>query len=160
MTIERTFTMIKPDGIRRGLMGQILSRFERCGLTVIDIKMESVSRELAEKHYGEHRGKYFYELLLTQLLSGPVLIMALEGAHAVEVVRKLVGNTEPRVAQPGTIRGDFCHMGYGRSSEKSGAIYNLVHASDSLESAKKELELWFGPSASFNVYERSDALFF
>lgn len=159
MTIEQTFTMIKPDGVMRGLTGKIIDRFECCGLRILDMRMVQPTTELAEAHYAEHKGKPFYPPLINLLLSGPVLVLALEGAHAIEVVRKMVGDTEPRAAQPGTIRGDFCHMGYGRSSEKNGVIFNLIHASDSPESAKRELDLWFG-GETFIDYERHDAYCF
>ena len=157
MTMETTFVMIKPDGVKRALAGRIIDRFEQAGLTIRHMKMTRADRKLAEEHYGEHRGKYFYEPLVDLLLSGPVLIMALEGSLAVQVVRKLVGATQPLEAAPGTIRGDFCHMGYGRAKETIGVMSNLVHASDSTESARRELELWFGESPLFGEYERYDA---
>jgi nucleoside-diphosphate kinase len=158
-TWERTFVLIKPDGVKRALMGTIVSRFERAGLTVTGMKMLTVDTEKAEKHYESHRGKSFFEPLVLLLCSGPVTAMALEGAHAISVVRKIVGSTEPREAAPGTIRGDFCHMGYERSRERLGVIPNLIHASDSPESAEWELNLWFTPDELVAPYDRTDARF-
>jgi len=152
MTWERTFVLIKPDGVKRGLMGQVLHRYERAGLVVVGAKFLSASRERAELHYEEHRGKSFYPPLVDLLLSGPSLALALEGAHAVEVVRKINGDTEPRKAAPGTIRGDFAHMGYTRSPELKGVINNIVHASDSPESAQRELGIWFDESDFADPY--------
>ncbi len=158
-TWEQTFVMIKPDGVKRALTGTILSRFERAGLTLTGMKLVDVDKEKAEAHYGSHRGKSFFEPLVRLLTSGPVVAMSFEGAHAISVVRKIVGATEPLEAAPGSIRGDFCHMSYPRSKEKLGVIPNLVHASDSSESAETELALWFTPGEFSQKYERSDAGF-
>lgn len=143
--MERTFVMVKPDGVQRRLMGQILARFERAGLKVVAMKFMSVPRELAERHYEIHRGKPFYDGLIAYITSGPVLAMVLEGEHAIERVRALVGATDPQKAAPGTIRGDFCqHIGR-----------NVVHASDGPETAEKEIALWFTPDEITN-YPLSD----
>ena len=158
-TWEKTFVMIKPDGVKRSLTGRIISRFEDAGLTVGAMKLSSVSREQAEQHYLSHRGKSFFEPLVSLLCSGPVVALCLEGAHAISVVRKLVGSTEPREAAPGSIRGDFCHMSYARSKERLGVIPNLIHASDSPESAEWELNLWFSEDDFAKPYERTDAAF-
>ncbi len=158
-TWEQTFVMIKPDGVKRALTGTIISRFERAGLTLTGMKMLEVDREKAEAHYESHRGKAFFEPLVALLTSGPVVAMSFEGAHAISAVRKIVGGTEPLEAAPGSIRGDFCHMGYSRSKERLGVIPNLIHASDSLESAEKELTLWFDKGDFAQNYERSDAGF-
>ncbi len=143
MTWERTFVLVKPDGVKRGLIGEVLKRYENAGLQLVAAKLISCSDELASEHYAEHKGKDFFNPLKDFLTSGPSMALALEGAHAVEVVRKINGDTEPRTAAPGTIRGDFTHMGYARSPELNGTIYNVVHASDSVESARRELALWF-----------------
>ena len=156
---QQTFVMIKPDGVKRALAGTIITRFERAGLTFTGMKMMDVDRQRAENHYGEHRGKPFFEPLVNLLTSGPVIAMSVEGAQAVSVVRKIVGSTEPREAAPGSIRGDFCHIGYERSRERLGVIPNLVHASDCPESAERELALWFENSEFTEDYERSDAGF-
>lgn len=158
-TLERTFILLKPDAVQRALAGTIIARFEQVGLTLTALKLQNVSRAMAEKHYEAHRGKSFYEPLIKLLTSGPVVIMAVEGAHAVSVTRKLVGATEPLNAAPGSIRGDFCHMGYERSRECLGVIPNLVHASDSLESAEAELALWFRHEDFSLPYQRADAKF-
>jgi len=131
--VERTLILVKPDGVRRGLVGEVISRFERLGFTILDLKMVRMDRAMAEKHYAEHVGKPFYEDLVTYIISGPVVAMALEGESAVEVVRKVMGATDAKKAAPGTIRGDFC----------VGITENLVHGSDSPESALRELELFF-----------------
>jgi len=134
MAIEKTFVIFKPDAVQRGLVGEILNRFERKGLRLAGLKVMQVSRQLAETHYGEHKGKPFYAGLVDFILSGPVVCLALEGPYAVASVRKLVGKTFGNEAEPGTIRGD-----YGSSRGM-----NLIHASDSPESAVRELALWFG----------------
>ncbi|MDI3502420.1 MAG: nucleoside-diphosphate kinase [Archaeoglobi archaeon] len=131
--MERTFLMIKPDGVQRGLIGEIIKRIESKGLKIVAMKMMRVSRELAEKHYEEHRGKPFYEGLISYITSSPVVAMVVEGKNAVQVVRKMIGATDPLEASPGTIRGDF-GMEIGR---------NVVHAADSLKSAEREISLYF-----------------
>jgi len=131
--MERTFLMIKPDGVQRGLIGEIIKRIECKGLKIVAMKMMRVSRELAEKHYEEHRGKPFYESLVSYITSSPVVAMVLEGKNAVQVVRRMIGATDPFEASPGTIRGDF-GMEIGR---------NVVHAADSHKSAEKEISLYF-----------------
>jgi len=133
--MERTFVMIKPDGVQRGLIGEIISRIERKGLKIVAMKMLNVERELAERHYEEHRGKPFFESLIEYITSGPVVAMVVEGKNAVSVMRKIVGATNPQEASPGTIRGDF-GMDIGR---------NVIHASDSPESAQREISLFFKP---------------
>lgn len=143
MAIERTFIALKPDAVQRALSGEIVSRFERKGLKLIGAKLINVSTELAETHYGEHKGKPFYDGLVSFITSGPVLCLAMEGPSAVSVVRKLVGKTFGTEAEPGTIRGD-----YGSSRGM-----NLIHASDSTESSARELELWFN-SEELLSYER------
>lgn len=158
-TWEKTFVLIKPDGVKRALAGAIISRFENAGLTLTAVRMQSVDRERAEQHYMSHRGKAFFEPLVKLLCSGPVIAMCLEGAHAISVVRKIVGATEPREAAPGSIRGDYCHMSYPRSKERLGVIPNLIHASDSPESADWELDLWFPEGGIVEGYERADADF-
>jgi nucleoside-diphosphate kinase len=141
--MERTFVMVKPDGVMRGLIGEIVSRIERKGLRIVAMKMMSVSRALAERHYAEHMGKKFYEPLLKYITSGPVVAMVVEGEGAVASVRSLVGKTDPREASPGTIRFDF-GMQVGR---------NLIHASDKLETAEREISLFFKPEEII-AYER------
>ena len=155
--MEKTFVMIKPDGVKRALTGRIIDRFEQAGLTIREMRMVRADKDLAGSHYAEHEGKYFFEPLTALLISGPVVILALEGAGAVQVVRKMVGATQPLEAAPGTIRGDFCHMGYDRAKETIGVMSNLIHASDSAESARRELELWFETTEFHQDYQRYDA---
>ncbi|MBW9223697.1 nucleoside-diphosphate kinase [Methanothermococcus sp. SCGC AD-155-E23] len=131
---ERTFVMLKPDAVKRKLMGRIIQRFEDKGLEIVEMKMLKMSRELAEKLYEEHRGKDFFEKLINFITSDRVVAMVIEGEEAISVVRKMVGKTNPLEADMGTIRGDF---GYSTPD-------NLVHASDSRESARREIELFFG----------------
>lgn len=132
--MERTFVMVKPDGVQRGLVGEIISRFEKRGLKIVALKMMQLSRELAETHYGEHRGKPFYESLVNYITSGPVVAMVLEGKNAVAVVREMMGATDPQKAAPGTIRATY-GLDIGR---------NVIHGSDSKESAQREITLFFG----------------
>ncbi len=141
--IQRTLVLIKPDGVQRGLMGRIIQRFEDAGLKIVGMKMVWINEDFAKKHYEEHIEKDFYKSLEEFITFGPVLAMVLEGVYAVEVVRKLVGPTEPRAAAPGTIRGDFAHMSYDFSDSKGIGLKNIIHASSSEEDAKREIELWF-----------------
>ncbi len=143
--MERTFVMIKPDGVQRCLIGEIISRLERKGLKIVAMKMIKVERDLAERHYEEHREKPFFESLVSYVTSGPVVAMVVEGKNAVKVVRNLVGATNPVEASPGTIRGDF-GMEIGR---------NVIHASDSKESAEREISLFFKPEEILD-YRRID----
>ena len=136
MQLEKTLVIIKPDAVARGLAGRIVSRFEEKGLRIAAMRLEMVSRETAMQHYAEHKAKPFYGMLVDFITSAPVVVMAIEGRDAPAVVRKLVGATLGRVAEPGSIRGDF-----GMSQS-----FNLIHASDSPESAKRELALFFKDS--------------
>src|SRR5215207_3470141 len=145
--MERTLVLIKPDGVQRGLVSPILSRFESRGLKIVALKLLAVPTELAEKHYAEHVGKGFYPGLIEYITSGPVLAMVLEGPHAVGAVRKTVGATRAFDAAAGTIRGDFA-LETGR---------NLVHASDEEPgSAVREVSLWFGDGDLFSWSRETD----
>lgn len=141
--MERTFAALKPDSVKRGLMGKILSRFEDKGYKIIAMKLTNVSKELAEKHYAEHFGKPFYNNLITYITSGPVLAMIIEGENAILGVRHIVGKTNPDEADVGSIRADFCTV----------KEYNAVHASDCPESAKREIGLWFKESEICGNYK-------
>ncbi|RMF07149.1 nucleoside-diphosphate kinase [Candidatus Woesearchaeota archaeon] len=143
--IERTLVLLKPDAVQRCFVGEIITRFERVGLKIVGMKMVWVDKEFSRKHYSDHVDKPFYPGLENFITEGPVIAMVLEGIHAVEVVRKLVGPTEPKQAPPGTIRGDFSHHSYAYTDKKGIAIKNLIHASGSVEDAKKEVSLWFKP---------------
>jgi nucleoside-diphosphate kinase len=132
--VERTFVMIKPDGVQRGLIGEIISRLERRGLKFVAMKMVQVDESLARRHYAVHEGKPFFEGLIRYITSAPVVAMVVEGANAIAAVRQTVGATKPFEAAPGSIRADFA-LEIGR---------NLVHASDAPETAAAEIALWFG----------------
>lgn len=131
--METTLIFLKPDAVQRGLIGPIVSRFEAKGLTFVGMKLMNVPKDLAEKHYAEHAGKPFYDGLIQFVTSSPVLVMALRGVNAIAVCRTLIGATNGQKADPGTIRGDFGMSGG----------YNMIHGSDSAESAERELKLWF-----------------
>ena len=132
--IQSTFVMVKPDGVRRGLVGEVVSRLERKGLRLTRARMLTIDPALAERHYAEHVGKPFFPDLAAFITSGPVLAMEWHGEDAVEVARTLMGATDPKKASPGTIRGDFGLI----------TTENIVHGSDSPASAERELELFFG----------------
>ncbi|MGE5138358.1 MAG: nucleoside-diphosphate kinase [Rudaea sp.] len=133
--MQRTLVIIKPDGVQRALSGKIMARFEERGLKLIALKLVQVDTALAEKHYAVHKGKFFYQGLVTYITSSPVVVMVLEGHEAIGVVRKMVGSTRPWESEPGTIRGDYALMG----------LRNLIHASDAPETAESEIALWFKP---------------
>jgi nucleoside-diphosphate kinase len=133
--LERTLVLVKPDGVQRGLIGEVVSRLERRGLRLIAGKFMSVSQELAETHYSIHKGKPFYEGLIRYITSAPVMAMAWEGPNAVAAVRQTMGATRPTEAAPGSLRHDFA-LEVGR---------NLTHASDTIENGVKEVDLWFDP---------------
>ena len=134
--MEKTLVLVKPDGVQRGLVGKIISRLENKGFRLAALKLMNVSRKLAEEHYGEHVDKPFFGNLVRFITSSPIVAMAIEGDNAVQVVRTTMGLTNPQEAAPGTIRGDF-GLTIGM---------NLIHGSDSGESAVRELNLFFGPS--------------
>ena len=131
--MERTFIMIKPDGVQRNLIGEIIKRFENKGFTLVGLKMVSVSQELAEKHYDIHKERPFFGSLVEFIISSPVVAMVWEGEGVVASARKIIGATNPLTSEPGTIRGDF-GIDVGR---------NLIHGSDAIETANKEISLWF-----------------
>lgn len=132
--MERSFVMIKPDGVQRGLIGEVISRFERRGLKLVGLKLLQPSQALAEQHYGAHREKPFFGRVVSFITSGPVVAMVLEGPDAIHVIRNTMGATKPAEAAPGTIRADYA----------VDIAYNIVHGSDSTESAEQEIALWFG----------------
>ena len=134
--MERTLLIIKPDGVQRGLIGEILSRLERRGLKIVGMKMIRMDESLARRHYGVHEGKPFFDRLIRYIVSSPVVVMVAEGRKAVDVVRKTMGATDPTQAEPGTIRADYAME----------INFNLLHGSDGPETAKQEIELFFHPS--------------
>lgn len=183
MEIEKTLVLIKPDGVARSLIGKIISRFEETGLKIIAMKMIQTEEKLAKKHYPldeewaknvfektkttyEKEGKQFnyknplefgsmiQKWNMSFLCEGPIVAMVIEGPHAIEIVRKIVGHTEPKQAAPGTVRGDFASLeSYAIANAKGRVLRNLVHASDSKETAQKEISLWF-KSSELNNYEK------
>jgi nucleoside-diphosphate kinase len=145
MQKERTFAMIKPDAVQRGFVGEILSRFEKKGIKIVAMKLVAVDRKLAEKHYGVHKGKPFFEPTVQYITSSPVVAMILEGVNVIEMVRAMTGATDPQKAAMGTIRGDYGQF-IGR---------NIIHASDGKDTAAFEMNLWFTP-AEIASYQRID----
>jgi nucleoside-diphosphate kinase len=143
LTVEKTFIMVKPDGVQRGVVGDIVSRFENKGMKLVGAKLMSVSRDLAEAHYAEHKERPFFGDLVQFITSSPVFAMVWEGENAISVARGMMGKTNPAEATPGTIRGDLA-LTIGM---------NIVHGSDSPESASREIALWFSEGAV--AYERS-----
>ena len=135
--MERTLILVKPDGVRRQLVGEVISRIERKGYVVSAIKMIDADRALLSKHYAEHEGKPFYEPLLEFMTSGPVVALIAEGNRVIEGFRKLAGTTDPTTAEPGTIRGDLAR------DQGTKVVQNIVHGSDSVESANREIAIWF-----------------
>ena len=140
--MERTLVVVKPDGVQRGLVGEIVQRFEKRGFRIAGMKMVHVSREMAEQHYAVHKGKFFYDGLVSYITSSPVVALVIEGNDAIKAVRLMVGGTRPNEAAPGTIRGDLALMG----------LRNLIHASDAPETAVSEINLWFKPDEVFDLY--------
>lgn len=141
--VERTLIIVKPDGVQRGLVGEIVGRFERRGLKIVALQMQQIDRGTAERHYAEHKGKPFFDGLVSYITSSPSVVMIFEGPQAVAAARCTIGSTKPVEASPGTIRGDLGMM-VGR---------NLVHGSDGTESAAREVEIFFDDTAGFS-YER------
>lgn len=131
--MERTFLMIKPDGVQRNLVGEVIKRLENKGFTLVGLKLMSVSRELAEKHYDVHKERPFFSGLVDFIVSSPVVAMVWQGEGVVASARKIIGSTDPLAAEPGTIRGDY-GVNIGR---------NLIHGSDAIETAQREIALWF-----------------
>ena len=138
--MEKTLVLVKPDGVRRGLSGEIIARFENRGLQIVALKLMQISRTMAEKHYAEHMGKPFFDSLVEFITSGPVVAMVVKGDHAIRAVRAMMGATNPLEAAPGTIRGDFALV----MSE------NVIHGSDGAESAAREIDAFFASTEIFD----------
>jgi nucleoside-diphosphate kinase len=157
--IQRTLVLVKPDGVKRGLIGEIIRRFEQRGLKIIAMKLVQADRILAERHYTEditiRKGELVRKRLLEFITSGPVVAMIVEGVDSIENVRKLCGTTESKAALPGTIRGDFSHVSYSHADQKEIPIKNLVHASSDEKDAENETKLWFSLE-EIQSYKRSD----
>ena len=147
--LEKTLVLFKPDAIHRGIVGEILNRFERIGAKIIGMKLMVSEKDTAMKHYTEdlakRRGEKIREMMIEMLVSGPIVAIVFEGVDIVEVVRKLVGTTEPKSAAPGTIRGDFAHVSYKYADERGIGIFNLIHASATPDEAEVEINVWFKP---------------
>lgn len=140
---ERTFVAIKPDGVQRGLIGEILARFERKGYKVLALKLLSVSEKQAAEHYAEHVGKPFYERLVKYITSGPIVAFVVKGYGVIEGVRHIVGATNPQTADVGTIRADYAQV----------MEYNVIHASDSEASAEREIAIYFNEDEIFDTWK-------
>jgi nucleoside-diphosphate kinase len=157
--VERTLVLVKPDGVQRGLTGEILKRFENVGLKIVAMKMTWINEMFAEKHYSDikaRHGQKIFDGLMEMITMGPVVAVVLEGVGAVEVVRKICGTTEPKTALPGTIRGDFAHVSIAYSNEVNQAVRNVVHASGNIEEAKNEIALWFIPEEIHDYMSMND----
>lgn len=154
--IERTLILFKPDAVQRGLVGEILTRFERVGLKIVGTKMVAPDDKHLFTHYEEigqmitRRGQDKFDITLQMMLDGPVIAMVLEGVESVELVRKLVGTTESKSAAPGTIRGDYSHMSFGYADSKVKGIPNLIHASGNSDEAEREISHWFADSELYD----------
>lgn len=154
--VEKTLILFKPDALQRGMVGEILTRFERVGLKIVGTKMVQPDREHWYKHYEDigkmvtRRGEETFNITLELMLGGPVIAMVLEGVEAVALVRKLVGATEPKSALPGTIRGDFSHMSFGFADSAKKGIPNLIHASGDVSDAEQEIDYWFSDSELYD----------
>ena len=138
MSIEKTLVLVKPDGVARGLVGEVIARIEAKGYKISALRMLQADRALLEKHYAEHQGKPFFEPLLEFMMSGPIVAIVAEGNRVIEGFRSLAGVTDPTVAAPGTIRGDLAR------DQGTKVVQNIVHGSDSPESAAREIEIFFG----------------
>ena len=162
--IEKTLVVFKPDAVQRGLVGEILTRFERVGLKIVATKMIAPDKAHYYKHYEEigqmitRRGQKAFDITLEMMIQGPVIAFVFEGVEAVALVRKLVGTTEPKSAQPGTIRGDYSHISFGYADVVSKGTPNLIHASGDPEEAEKEISHWFSDDELY-VYEATNEKF-
>ncbi len=154
--LEQTLIVFKPDAMQRGLVGEILTRFERVGLRIVGTKMLAPDQAHYETHYEgigklkTRAGAHIFDITLEMMSAGPVIAMVLEGVESVALVRKLVGTTEPKSSAPGTIRGDFSHMSYGYADNTGKGIPNLIHASGDPEEAKQEIQHWFADSELYD----------
>lgn len=153
---ERTLIMFKPDSVQRGIVGEILARFEKAGLKIIGAKMLQPSYDHYYHHYESigrmisRRGQKTFEITLSMMSEGPVIAFVLEGIEAVELVRKMVGSTEPKTALPGTIRGDYAHMSFSYADENQIGVPNVIHASGNTEEAEQEIDYWFSETELFS----------
>ncbi len=155
-TIERSLIVFKPDAVQRGIVGEILSRFERIGLKIIGTKMLQPSYDHYFHHYENigkmisRRGQKAFDVTLSMMNEGPVIAFVLEGVESVALIRKMVGATEPKAALPGTIRGDYSHMSFAHADQNDVGIPNIIHASGDVEEANKEIDYWFSETELFS----------
>ncbi|MDB5183077.1 MAG: hypothetical protein JWO47_861 [Candidatus Saccharibacteria bacterium] len=161
--MERTFIIFKPDAVQRGIVGEILTRFEKAGLKIVGTKMIKPTEEEFHHHYEgisqmiSRRGQKAFDVTLAMMQEGPVIAAVLEGIEAVSLVRKMVGTTEPKSALPGTIRGDYAHMSFGYADGQGVGIPNLIHASGDANEAKLEIAHWFSDSELFDYETAAEA---
>lgn len=153
--MERTLVVLKPDTVQRGIIGEIITRFERAGLKVVGMKMMQPDTQHYDHHYEtigkvkSRRGEKVFRQNMEFMMKGPVVAMTLEGVEAIDLVRKMVGDTEPKSSLPGTIRGDYAHMSYGHANQKQIGIPNIIHASGNAEEAEEEIYHWFNDNELF-----------
>lgn len=147
--LQRTLVLLKPDALQRGIVGEIMQRFERVGAKMVGLKMLVSEKDAAARHYTEdlaaRRGEKVREMMIKMITSGPIIAMVFEGIEMVEITRKMVGTTEPKAAAPGTIRGDFSHISFEYANAKEMPIMNLIHASATPQEAQAEIAVWFKP---------------
>lgn len=152
--LQRTLVLLKPDTIHRGIVGEILQRFERVGAKIVGMKLLVSEKDTATRHYTEdvsrRRGERIRKLMIKMLTSSPIIAIVFEGVEMVEVARKMIGETEPKKAASGTIRGDYTHVSYAYTNAKKIGVFNLIHASASPEEAKTEIDVWFKPEELVN----------
>lgn len=160
MEKQRTLVVIKPEGVKRHLVGKIITRFEDAGLKIIGMKQSWIDKKFAEKHYtddiAKRRGEIVRKKLLEHITEGPVIAFVLEGIEAVENVRKIVGGTEPKSAPPGTIRGDFAHANFTSADDSKKSLRNIIHASGNEKEAEYEIKLWFSPKELYSYKTMHD----
>ena len=155
-SLERTLIIFKPDSVMRGFVGEILARFERVGLKIVGVKMLHPDYDHYFKHYEgigtlkTRKGDKIFEDTMASMQEGPVIAMVLEGVDSIDLVRKMVGGTEPKSAQPGTIRGDYAHVSYGQASSVNRAVANIIHASADAKEAENEITHWFSESELYD----------
>ncbi|MDO4870632.1 MAG: nucleoside-diphosphate kinase [Candidatus Saccharibacteria bacterium] len=160
--VERSLVLFKPDAVQRGVVGEILTRFERVGLKIVATKMIAPSRDHYYAHYENigkmisRRGEHTFDLTLEMMTSGPVIAMVFEGVGAVAQIRKMIGATEPKSALPGTIRGDYSHMSFAYADSHDKATPNLIHASGDSEEAEQEIKHWFAPAEIYEYHRLSE----
>lgn len=154
MKLQRSLILLKPDSLDRGIVGEIITRFERTGIKIVGMKMLISEKDTAMRHYSEdlakRRGEIIRQRMIEMLTSGPIIALVLEGIEIVEIARKIVGTTEPKNAAPGTIRGDYAHVSYDYADKKQIGVFNLIHASASPEEAEAEINIWFKPEELVN----------